>query len=299
MGFGGIGLAWREAAGLIGAPSLIGEVFLVATLLLWLAIAVLHGIRAASHPEALSGDLKHPVRSAFAGAISIGLMLVAGGLIPYSPSLATVVWAIAVILHLVIGVWLLRGLLQAPRDAAALTPPLLIPLVGNVVAPIFGAKLGFPTLSWMLFGVGIVLWASVQPLLLGRIFNGPPLPERLRPTLVIFLAPPAVSSVALASLTGEFGPVALGLYGYAVFLVAIFLTMVRDFAKVPFAMSWWGWTFPTATFTVASFAAASHHPAAWHIPVLWAVLLAATAILAIVSFATLKAAAGGHLLKPE
>ena len=28
MGFGGIGLAWREAARLIGAPSLIGEVFL-------------------------------------------------------------------------------------------------------------------------------------------------------------------------------------------------------------------------------------------------------------------------------
>lgn len=299
MGFGGLGLAWREAARLIGAPAFIGEVILAATLALWLAIAVLHGVRAASHPSALAGDLKHPVRSAFAGAISIGLMLVAGGLIPSSPSLATVVWAVAVVLHLVIGVWLLRGLLQAPRDAAALTPPLLIPLVGNVVAPIFGAKLGFPTLSWMLFGIGIVLWASVQPLLLGRIFNGPPLPERLRPTLVIFLAPPAVSSVALVNLTGEFGPVALGLYGYAAFLVAIFLTMARDFAKIPFAMSWWGWTFPTATFTVASFAAASHHPAEWQAPVLWIVLLAATAILAIVSFATLKAAAGGHLLKPE
>lgn len=299
MGFGGLGLGWREAGRALGAPAVIGESLLVTAAIIWGLVALLHVLRALRHPQALGGDLKHPVRSAFAGAISIGLMLVAGGAIPYAPALAAWIWGVAVVLHLVVGVWLFRGLLKAPRDAAALTPPLLIPLVGNVVAPIFGAKLGFTGLSWMLFGVGIVLWASVQPLLLGRIFNGPPLPERLRPTLVIFLAPPAVSSVALAQLTGGFGPVSLALFGYAAFLVLVYLVMIRDFFRVPFAMSWWGLTFPTATFTVAAMLATESHPAEWQGPVLWLVLLAASAILAVVTARTLKALFDGHLLQPE
>ncbi|WP_370686369.1 hypothetical protein [Allorhizobium borbori] len=223
----------------------------------------------------------------------------AGGAIPYAPDLAASIWSIAVVLHLGVGVWLFRSLLNAPREAAALTPPLLIPLVGNVVAPIFGARLGFTGLSWMLFGIGIVLWVSVQPLLLGRIFSGPPLPERLRPTLVIFLAPPAVSSVALAQLTGSFGPVSLALFGYATFLVLVYLVMIRDFLRVPFAMSWWGLTFPTATFTVAALLAAESYSADWQAPALWFVLAAASAILAVVTARTLKALFDGHLLQPE
>lgn len=299
MGFGGLGLGWREASRVLGAPVVIGEALLAAAAIIWVLVAVLHAMRALRHPAALAGDLKHPVRSAFAGAISIGLMLVAGGAIPYAPDLAASIWGIAVVLHLVVGVWLFRSLLNAPREAAALTPPLLIPLVGNVVAPIFGARLGFAGLSWMLFGIGIVLWVSVQPLLLGRIFNGPPLPERLRPTLVIFLAPPAVSSVALAQLTGSFGPVSLALFGYATFLVLVYLVMIRDFLRVPFAMSWWGLTFPTATFTVAALLAAESYSADWQAPALWFVLAAASAILAAVTARTLKALFDGHLLQPE
>lgn len=299
MGFGGLGLAWREAGRVLGAPAVIGEALLAAAAALWLLIAALHVARAFRHPEALGGDMKHPVRSAFAGAISIGLMLMAGGLLPHAPGAAAWIWGVAVALHLLVGVWLFRGLLNAPREAAALTPPLLIPLVGNVVAPIFGAQLGFTAIAWMLFGLGIVLWASLQPLLFGRILNGPPLPERLRPTLVIFLAPPAVASVALARLTGEFGPVSLALFGYAAFLALVYLAMLGDFLRVPFAMSWWGLTFPTATFAVASLSAAQAHPAGWQAPALWIVLAAASAILAAVSARTLKAALDGHLLQPE
>lgn len=299
MGFGGLGLAWREAARVIGAPAAIGEALLFAAMAIWVLVAVLHLTRMIRHPQALAGDLRHPVRSAFAGAISIGLMLISGGLIPYSPDLAAGVWIVAVVLHVSIGVLLLRTMLRAPREAAALTPPLLIPLVGNIVAPIFGAKLGFDTASWALFGIGIVLWASVQPLLFGRIFNGPPLPERLRPTLVIFLAPPSVASVALSQLTGDYGPVALAFLGYATFLVLIYVAMLRDLASVPFAMSWWGMTFPTATYIVAALSAAHAYPAAWNAPVLWIALLAGSLILAIVSARTLKTAFDGELLRPE
>lgn len=187
MGFGGLGLAWREAGHMLTAPAIIGEALLAAAALLWFLIAGLHVIRALVSPSSLINDLRHPVRSAFAGAISIGMMLMAAGILPYSSSISTEIWFAAVSLHSIVAIWLLRELFKAPREASTLTPPLLIPLVGNVVAPIVGAKLGFLAVSWMLFGIGFVLWAILQPLLVGRILQGPVLPERIRPTLVIFL----------------------------------------------------------------------------------------------------------------
>lgn len=299
MGFGGLGLAWREAARVLNAPTIIGETLLALTGAIWLIVSGLHAIRALGSPSIFLNDLKHPIRSAFTGAISIGMMLIAAGILPYSVSTATGIWSAAIVLHVVIGIWVLLELFRAPREASTLTPPLLIPLVGNVVAPIIGAALGFVVLSWMLFGVGCVLWAYIQPLLLGRIFNGPELPERLRPTMAIFISPPAISAVAIVSLTGEVGPVALALFGYAAMLTLIFIAMIPEFWRTPFAMSWWGWTFPTASFAMASLTVARFHPATWCWPVLWCILLGASLILAIVTMSTLGSIFNGKLLQPE
>lgn len=299
MGLGGLGLAWREAAMLLGAPRLVGDVILALAALVWLVVASLHLLRLFRHPEALKGDLRHPVRAAFAGAITIGMMLLAAAALPYAPVAANWLWLVAVVVHLVIGVWTVRGLINAPREAATLTPPLLIPLVGNILAPVIGAKLGWLALSWMLFGIGALLWMMIQPILLWRIVVGPPLPERLRPTLVILLAPPAVGSVALTNLMGGSNPASLIIFGLAVFVAMVLVSLVKTFAKVPYAVSWWAYTFPSAAFAIACFKAAHDLGAAWIAPLLWLVLLAATAIITVVSLCTLRAAARGHLLQPE
>lgn len=299
MGLGGLGLAWREAAHVLGAPALVGEALLLLAGLVWLGVAGLHAVRLARHPEALAADLAHPIRAAFAGAVTIGLMLLAGGLLPYARGAAQAVWLVAVAGHVLIAAWTVRGLLRAPREAASLAPPMLIPLVGNILAPVIGAKLGFEALSWMMFGLGALLWAMLQPILLARLVTGPALPPRLRPTLVILLAPPSVGALALAGLGGGFGPGPLALLGLAAFLALVLASFAAEFAKLPFAMSWWGWTFPTAAFAAAALAAGRAHPAAWQAPLLWLLLLAASAILALVAAATLRAAAQGHLLQPE
>jgi tellurite resistance protein len=299
MGVGGLGLAWREAAHTLGAPAAIGEALLLLAALVWLGVAALHLVRLARHPEALAGDLAHPIRAAFAGAVTIGLMIIAGGLVPHARGAAEALWLVAVAGHVGIAAWTVRGLLLAPREAASLAPPMLIPLVGNILAPVVGAKLGYEALSWMMFGLGALLWAMLQPILLARLVTGPALPPRLRPTLVILIAPPAVGALALAGLGGGFGAAPLAVLGLAVFLALVLATMLGEFARLPFAMSWWGWTFPTAALALAVQAAARAHPAPWQAPLLWLVLLAASAILALVAAATLRAAAQGHLLQPE
>lgn len=229
---------------MLGAPTAIGEGLMLATGVFWCIIFIGHALRVLRHPEVLFSDLKHPIRSAFAGGLSIGLMIIAGGFAPYATDLAAVIWGVAVVIHLTIGAYIVRSLLVSPREAATLTPPLLLPLVGNVLAPVIGAKLGFITVSWMLFGLGALLWVIVQPLILYRISTGPILPVKMWPTLVILLAPPAVGSLALALLTDGFGPGPLAIYGYAVLVAAVMLLMVSRFRSIPFAMSWWGLYLP-------------------------------------------------------
>ena len=299
MGIGGLGLAWREAGHTIGAPGPVGESLLLLAGLVWLLIAGLHAVRAMRHPEALRGDLKHPIRSAFVGAVTIGLMIVAGGLVPYARDAASILWIFAVVAHLAIGVWTVRGLLTAPREAATLTPPLLIPMVGNILAPVIGAKLGHTDLSWGLFGLGALLWVLIQPSIINRIATGPAMPDRLKPTLAILLAPPAVGSIALANLTGGFGAGPSAIYGLAAFVAVVLVTIVPVFRRIPFAMSWWGYTFPAAAFSVATSAFGAAHPSGAMTAASWAVLTAATVIVATVVVATVKAAASGHLLVPE
>jgi tellurite resistance protein len=300
MGIGGLGLAWREAARAYGLPALIGEGLLALAGVVWIVVFGLHLLRLLRHPSAFAGELKNPIRSAFAGAMTIGLMIVSGGLLPHAPGLAAVVWGVAVVVHLLIGVWIVRGLMLAPREAVTLTPALLIPLVGNILAPVFGAKLGFVNLSWALFGVGALLWAMVQPLVLGRLIHGPALMERMRPMLVILLAPPSIGSLALAALTGGWTPGALAFYGLAGFMAITLLTFAPVFMGMRFAMSWWGWTFPSASFAVATLSLAHATPTCMALTVAaFAALGIATIILTVVSVATLKAAAQGHLLLPE
>ncbi len=299
MGIGGLGMTWREAARGLGAPAFVGEGLLLLAAFLWLVLAGLHLARALRHPAALTADLAHPVRAAFAGTISIGVMILAGGLTPYLPGLAANVWLLGVTAHVGIGVWTVRGLLRSPKQAAVLTPPLLIPLVGNILAPVFGVPLGFPALNWMLFGLGALLWFMLQPLLLYRLIIGPPLPEALRPALVIFLAPPAVGALSLAGLTGGFGPGPLACLGLALLVAAVMLTLAGDFARAPFAMSWWGWTFPSAAFASALQLAARAHPAAWQMPLLWLVLLAVSGLITLVAATTLWRLMDGRLLVPD
>ena len=293
MGTGGVGLAWRAAHETLGVPAAIGEALLAATALLWCAVVLLQGLRLLRHPEAVLVEARHPVRVAFAAAPTIGLMIVAGFLHPYAPALGAALWAVAVGLHLLVAMMLLRRILAGRGEAAMLAPPLMIPLVGNILAPVFGARMGFADLSWMMFGIGLFLWLAVQPLLLHRLVAGPPLPPPLRPSLVILLAPPTVAALALVALTGEAVAVTLAFVGLAVLVAAVLVSLAGELSRIPFGLAWWGVTFPSAAFAVMAMAVGFP---AWFC---WPALLATTALTGWVAWRTALAARAGAFFRPE
>jgi tellurite resistance protein len=297
MGLGGAGLAWRQATESLGAPALVGEGLLLLTALAWALLVGFQFLRGLRHPDAMLAEARHPVRVAFAAGPTIGLMILSTAAFPYSPTLGAALWCIAVPLHLVVAMLLLRRLLAGRGEAAMLAPPLLIPFVGSILAPAFGVRMGFVDASWMMFGVGLVMWLVLLPLLLNRLLVGPPLPGPMRPSLAIFLAPPAVGALALLELTGGGGAqahgVALALVGVALLVAATLLSLAREFAATPFSLSWWGVTFPSAAFAVMLMSFGFH-------PLIgWLALALNTALTTWVAWRTWRAALAGIFLRPE
>lgn len=293
MGTGGVGLAWRHAHHWLGAPAVVGEALLAFTTMLWAFVLLLQAMRAVRHPHAIVAELRHPVRVAFGAAPTIGLMMVAAFLFPYAPGLGALLWGVAVVLHLFLAALLLRRVVAGRGDPSMLAPPLLIPLVGNILAPAIGARMGFVDASWMMFGVGLILWLAVLPLLLHRLFAGPALPPPLRPTLVILLAPPTVAALAVEALTGRADAVALSFAGVALLIAAVMISLAAEFARAPFGLAWWGVTFPTAAFAVMVMAIGAP---AW---MGWAALLTTTGLTGLVAWRTLEAALAGGFFRPE
>jgi len=293
MGLGGVGLAWRQASGSLGVPALIGEALLALTTLVWIVVVGLQLLRVLRHPASVAAELRHPVRAAFVAAPTVGLMIVSAFAYRHAPALGAVLWSAAVALHLCVAMLLLRRILGGGGEAAMLAPPLLIPLVGNILAPVFGAPMGFLDLSWMMFGIGLVLWLAVLPLLLHRLLAGPPLPPLLKPTLFILLAPPAVAALALIALTGETHGATMMFTGVALLVAAVLMSLSGAFARIPFSLAWWGATFPTAAF--AALLLAHGFPDWLTVPA----LAATTVLTASVAWDTLRAARRGAFFLPE
>jgi tellurite resistance protein len=78
------------------------------------------------------------------------------------------------------------------------------------------------------------------------------LPQKLLPTLFILIAPPAVGFLSYVKLTSELDAFAYILYNFALFLGLLLLSQLPRFARLPFYLSWWAYSFPLAALSIAS-----------------------------------------------
>ena len=98
---------------------------------------------------------------------------------------------------------------------------------------------------------------------------------------------------------GAIDPFARVLYHFALFLGLLVLTLARVFLKVPFAVSWWAYTFPLDALTIATLEYHERTGAEGLAPVCWTALVLTTAIVVLVFARTLGALVGGKLFVPE
>ncbi len=303
MGLCGLSLAWGRAAPLLGDMAGAGALVLAAAAVLaFVALAGLSWMRWQHYPEALAGDLKHPVRHAFIATIPVSIILLATcgvSLLGTSTWLA-VLWWLGSLAQFGVTLWALARWLQTDKAQglswAALTPALLVPVVGNVLAPLAGVALGAEAWSAAQFGLGVLLWPVLMALIFARIAVQGLWPERLLPITFISIAPPAVIGAALLQLGGP-ATLAWMCWGIALFFLLWSAQLTRRMLAQPFSVAFWAMGFPLAAFAQLTLRLAMQHGAA-QAPAMVALALASLVIV-VLGIATWKGWREGSLLQPE
>lgn len=317
MGLCGLTLAWHRASGVLGEMATgISLVLGLLSALVFLVLLVASVLRWQRYPAALADDLKHPVRHAFVAAFPISLLLLAtvgvalGGAGEPLSGVWNALWWVGSGLQLWATVWVLGRWLApaavAPAGPAggpavlwpAVTPVLLIPVVGNVVVPLAGLPLGHGLWSALQFGIGAFLWPIVLALILARRIAHSALPDRILASWFITIAPPAVIGVVLSQWQAPL-PVVLALWGVGLFFLLWVASLVRRIAGQPFNISFWAFSFPLAAFTVLTLRVAELSQVGALQTV--GVLMLAISSIAILwlGFSTVRGLREGSLLAPE
>lgn len=300
MGMAGLTLALHAGEGALGFTHVAsGAVYLV-TLALFVIIAAGYLAKAIRFPNAVHAEWAHPVKLAFFPAISIGLLLLAAATLPISHPAAHVMWIAGAFGQGILTLAVISGWIGARSFVHGhLSPAWFIPAVGNVIVPVAGARLGYIELSWFFLSVGLIFWSVLLTLVMNRLVFHDPLPERLQPTLVILIAPPAVGFLAWISLTGEISHFARVLLNGAYFFALIVAVEMPRILRLPFAMSFWALSFPLAALTIASLKYADMVGSDLHRLIGLGLLALLTVTLVALLLRTLKAVRSGAVFQPE
>lgn len=253
MGLAGLTLAWLLGARQGLFPGLVGQSLIVLTLAAMAGVLGVYVLKLLRHPARVREELHHPIRMSFFPTLSISFVLAGTMLLHDAPVASFWLWALGAagqlaFVLLILSFWIHHQTIEIQH----FNPAWFIPVVGNVLVPVAGTVHAPAELNWFFFSIGVLFWLVLLAILFYRVFFHPPLPDRLMPTLFILIAPPAVSFLAYVKLTGGLDPFARFALYSALFLTLFLFTQAPRFARLPFALTWWAYSFPLAAVTVAT-----------------------------------------------
>ncbi|NCC40435.1 MAG: C4-dicarboxylate ABC transporter [Gammaproteobacteria bacterium] len=254
MGLAGLTLAWEKAQQVFARDLGLTPWLLGLTTLVFASLLLIYATKLVRQPQAVVQELRHPVKLNFFPTISMSLILLANASAAVQPVLGEPLWILGTTLHLlftlyVMNVWIHHEHLQIHH----MNPAWFIPAVGNLLVPILGVSLGYTDVAWFFFSIGILFWIVLLTIVFNRMLFHHPIEAHLLPTLFILIAPPAIGFIAYVKLTGGLDPFARVLYFAALYLTLLLFTQIGRFFRLPFALSWWAYSFPLAAISLASF----------------------------------------------
>jgi tellurite resistance protein len=263
MGLAGLGLSARAAAplfpGVIRAPAYFTELWVALGVIAFLILVPLYLAKLFKYPAEVREEFTNPAQVGFCGALPVGMGLLAGGVLPYSAAVASVLWWAAFALMVAFQGWGLFRLVSGGMELGQLNGGWLILLVGGIVIPGAGVTLGHVDAARFVFGVSAAAVPLLVALLFYRAAFGPALPEVLRPSWFILLVPPSlVYANGLMLYPGL--SFLENLFFFSLVLAAALLLYARGFLRWPFAPTWWAFTFPLDALAYAAARYAQEHP---------------------------------------
>lgn len=299
VGLFGLAGAWQRI-GVYAWPIAtdIGDLLLWFASIVWGVSLLLYIFKCSRYPQAVLQEFTHPVQSSLQALLPLSILLAAINL--GRPD--SVWWLLIVIFALglqgIIAFHVVSTLATGQLPVNAITPALYLPAVGGgLVGGMAMAALHFPGCGALLFGIGLAGWALLEARVLNRLFQGT-MPEALRPTIGVELAPPAIATLAASAiwpeLPGNVLMVGLGLAAGPIVTVA---ARYRWWAKVPFSLGFWSFSFPLAALASAVIEVVQR--SGWSQLAGGITLLLASAIIGLLVARTLLILFQGRLLPAE
>lgn len=228
LGLVGLGNCWRVASKVWHLPAWIGEAIMLLAVVVWLVLLFLYASKWVWARAEAWAEFRHPILCCFISLVPVSTLLVSLAIAPYDHTLAVALFIIGAIGQLSFGVYRSGQFWMGERKPEATTPVLYLTTVaGGFVGTISASTFGYREWGALFCGIGLFSWFALESIIMQRLYLLEALPQHLRPTLGIQLAPPAVGCVAYLSLTS--GPpdiFAQMLFGYGLMQAFILLRLL-------------------------------------------------------------------------
>ncbi|MHA1224187.1 MAG: tellurite-resistance/dicarboxylate transporter [Candidatus Heimdallarchaeaceae archaeon] len=228
-------------------------------------------------PKNALADFKHPVICNFYPTIAIGMLVLSSNFLVIGHNLVAgeIFWFIATALTLIFGISIPTVMfLSEEVKLEHINPAWFIPPVGLIVIPIPGSLLiqqfsGFSQevilfLNYVGWGAGFFIYLALLAVCMYRFILHSPLPNLLAPTIWINLGPIGAGTVALYNLVNNsafitvkepFHVFGLIFWGFGIWWVLMAIVITIHYIRkitLPYAMSWWAFTFPLGAYVASS-----------------------------------------------
>lgn len=264
MGLTGLSVAWQLAHARYGAPGWVALVIAAMAVVVFVLILAGYAVKLATAFGAVRGEFRHPIAGNLFGTVLISLLLLPIVLEPYAHRLAQGLWVVGAA-GMIVFAWLIVSRWMSDRQQVAhATPAWIIPVVGLLDVPLALPALGLPPMhGLMVFALAVGLFFAVPlfTLIFSRLLFEPPLPDALKPSLLILVAPFAVGYSTYTVTAGQTDLFAEALYMLMLFILAVLLGQLRYLPTCcSFRVSWWAVSFPLAACSIAALRFAAAQP---------------------------------------
>jgi tellurite resistance protein len=302
MGLTGLSVAWRLALARYGGPAWLAPVpptIGILAIVAFVATLAGYAVKALTAFHAVQAEFRHPIAGNLFGTAIISLLLLPIVLARYSLIVAQATW-IAGAIGMIVFAWLIVSRWMSDRQQVAhATPAWIIPVVGLLDVPLALPALELPPmhgLTVFALAVGLFFAVPLFTLIFSRLLFEPPLPDALKPSLLILAAPFAVGYSTYSITAGLPDLFAEALYMLTLFVLAVLLGQLRHLPFCcPFRVAWWAVSFPLAASAIAALRFAAAEPGSITDAIALVLLALATLVIAALLARTLLGLARGEL----
>lgn len=227
--------------------------------------------------EVVISGLNHPVQANFYPMFSIAAMVIANQLnvIQHAALLSGLLWSIGALIAIVFSFVLMIYMAQGEHILLDhVTPAIYLPAVSLVVVPVVGAHFvgslspegasALNLLNFICLGTGFFMYLALLAMTIHRLVLHKRVQGPMVATVWINMAPLGLFPLAFFNLVAttpslvelkpfiQFGSLMLVGFGLWWLCMAIMMTLMSLRNKeLPFALSWWAFTFPLGALTLA------------------------------------------------